>query len=192
MIAAGMTTAWMTAAMTDAPAIDTADEIDRAETGTPAIGDFLDDERVVIDLEVSSRKRLFEQMAKLLSSPEGGPDVDTVLHTLTKREKLGCTAIGNGVALPHGRIEGLAEPVISVARLRHAISYDAPDGVPVWLAVCLLVPAEANQTHLQLLAALAARFNTPGFPVRLRQAQTATELTAHFKATHFQDEQVPA
>ncbi len=153
------------------------------EGGAPAIGDFLADERVVIDLEVSSRKRLFEAMANLVASPSrgGGADVDTVLGTLTKREKLGSTGIGNGIALPHGRIEGLAEPVMAAARLKHGIEYDAPDGAPVWLAVCLLAPLEADRTHLRLLAALAARFNTPGFPERLRQAQTARELAAHFK-----------
>lgn len=165
-----------------------------AHAAAPAIGDFLDERRVVIDLEVSSRKRLFEQMAKLLSSgndnrdedndeddDKRGPDLDTVLHTLTRREKLGCTGIGDGIALPHGRIEGLAEPMMAVARLKHGINYDAPDDVPIWLAVCLLVPVEANETHLKLLAALAACFSTPGFPERLRKARNAAGLAAHFK-----------
>ena len=169
--------------------------IDAAASG-PAIADFLDDARVVIDLDVSSRKRLFEQMAKLLASRGGdvggddagnddndGLDFDTVLHILTRREKLGCTGIGNGIALPHGRSEGLAEPVMAVARLKRAISYDAPDGVPVWLAVCLLVPAEANETHLQLLAALATRFSTPGFSEQLKAARSAAQLAAHLKTT---------
>ena len=161
----------------------------------PVIGDFLAQRRVVIDLDVSSRKRLFEHMAKLLSSHKShnnddddhgdqgkrGPDLDTVLHTLTKREKLGCTGIGNGIALPHGRIEGLAEPRMALARLKHGIPYDAPDDVPVWLAVCLLAPVEADETHLKLLAALAECFSTPGFPERLKQARNASELVAHFK-----------
>ena len=171
-------------------AIDAAADAGGRVAGAPAIADFLDDARVVIDLDVSSRKRLFEQMAKLLASRGGdaggddgndGLDFDTVLHILTRREKLGCTGIGDGIALPHGRSEGLAEPVMAVARLKHALSYDAPDGVPVWLAVCLLVPAEANETHLQLLAALATRFSTPGFSERLKAARSAAELAAHLK-----------
>ena len=167
----------------------------------PVIGDFLAQRRVVIDLDVSSRKRLFEHMAKLLSSHKShnngdddhgdqgkrGPDLDTVLHTLTKREKLGCTGIGNGIALPHGRIEGLAEPRMALARLKHGIPYDAPDDVPVWLAVCLLAPVEADETHLKLLAALAECFSTPGFPERLKQARNASELVAHFKNTSDQN-----
>ena len=177
-------------------AIDAAHDAGGRIAGAPAIADFLDDARVVIDLDVSSRKRLFEQMAKLLASRgddaggdasddagNNGLDFDTVLHILTRREKLGCTGIGNGIALPHGRSKGLAEPVMAVARLKRAISYDAPDGIPVWLAVCLLVPAEANETHLQLLAALATRFSTPGFSEQLKAARSAAQLAAHLKTT---------
>ncbi len=157
-----------------------------------AIGDFLTDQRVVIDLEVSSRKRLFEQLANLLlcgnirgdfalaEQDDTGVDLDSVLHILTKREKLGCTGIGNGIAIPHGRVEGLAAPLMAIARLRNAIHYDATDGVPVWLAVCLLVPANANDTHLRLLAELASRFTTPGFAARLKASTSAAELAAHF------------
>jgi len=167
-------------------ATDVAHDIDGAETegvvdDAPAISDFLRDDRVVIDLDVSSRKRLFEQMAKLVSSADDGPGLDTILRTLTDRERLGCTGIGNGIALPHGRIENLVEPVIAIARLKHAIDYDAPDGVPVWFAVCLMVPSEAHQTHLELLAILATRFSTPGFIDQLKQSRTAAELSAHFR-----------
>lgn len=156
---------------------------DRSDAGINQIeiGDFLDTQRVLIDLDVSNRKRLFEQMAKLVICHDEAIDVDTVLHVLTQREKLGCTGIGNGIALPHGRIEGLNKPVVAIARLKHAIPYDAPDDIPVWLAVCLLVSAEADDTHLQLLAALAARFNTPGFTEQTKEAQSAAELVAHFK-----------
>lgn len=145
----------------------------------PHIGDFLDPRRVVIDLEVSSRKRLFERMAELVSSQPGAPDLDEVLGTLTRREKLGCTGIGHGIALPHGRIEGLAGPVIAVARLKRAIDYQAPDGEPVWLVVCLLVPVEATETHLKILAALAAHFSAPDFPRQLKRCHSAQQLAAH-------------
>ena len=177
------------------PPINAARDADGTQAGTPAIGDFLDDARVMIDLDVSSRKRLFEQMAKLLASrpgdggegddaddEDGAPDLDSVLHILTKREKLGCTGIGNGIALPHGRIEGLGAPLMAVARLKHPIHYDAADGAPVWLAVCLLAPAETNETHLRLLAALAKRFGAPGFLEGLKQARSAGELAARLKA----------
>lgn len=171
-----------------------------------ALGRFIARERVVIDLEVSSRKRLFEQMAKLIVAPTpmqaeatadpaaapvsessentenvSIPDVDAVLHALVQREKLGCTGIGNGIALPHGRLAGVTEPLIAIARLKHAINYDAPDNEWVWLAVCLLVSEEAEEAHLQLLATLAACFKRRDFLARLKNSRSASELAAYFQ-----------
>lgn len=151
--------------------------------GVPAeveVGRFLDAGRVAVDVEVGSRKRLLEVMARLATTGaevlEG--DVDGVLRVLTQREKLGSTGIGGGIALPHGRIDGLAEPVMAAARLKEGVEYDAPDGEAVWLVVCLLVPVDADEMHLRLLGALAARFERPGFVGRLKGAGSAGELAA--------------
>lgn len=144
----------------------------------PRIGDFLAPERVLADLEVGSRKRLFEQLARLVSSRPGAPALDDILATLIKREKLGCTGVGHGIALPHGRLDGLDAPVIAAARLKTPIDYDAPDGRAVWLAVCLLVPAEATATHLNILAALAGSFSRPEFCAQLKACNNAAELAA--------------
>ena len=168
-----------TAAEVDAE-VDT--EVDGAAAEEISLGDFVDDARVVVDLDVASRKRLFEQMAKLaVARGDDGPDLDSVLRALTRREKLGCTGIGNGIALPHGRIDGFQNPVVAIARLKTAIPYDAPDGAPVWLAVCLLAPVCANGIHLRLLAALAERFHSPAFRESLQRARSAAELAARFK-----------
>jgi len=144
----------------------------------PRIGDFLAAERVVVGLDVGSRKRLFEHMARMVSAQDGAPALDDILATLIKREKLGCTGVGDGIALPHGRLGGLEAPVIAAARLKNAIDYDAPDGNPVWLAVCLLAPVEATSTHLNILAALAGRFAMPEFCAQLKSCGSAAELAA--------------
>lgn len=144
----------------------------------PRIGDFLAVERVAVNLEVGSRKRLFEQFARMVSARDGAPGLDDILATLIKREKLGCTGVGRGIALPHGRLDGLESPVIAAARLKNAIDYDAPDGQPVWLAVCLLVPVDATSTHLNILAALAASFSDSGFTAQLKSCDSAAELAA--------------
>ncbi len=145
-----------------------------------SIHDFINVDRVVIDLCVSNRKRLFDHLAKLISPHDNEEEIDAILHVLTKREKLGCTGIGKGIALPHGRIESFTEPVIAIARLRDVIHYDAPDEVPIWLAVCLLVPSENQQLHLQLLASLAERFEQPNFIEKLKRARSASELVECF------------
>ena len=129
---------------------------------------LLSPQRVACGLAVSSRKRLFEELARLISSaagpldrfPPGAAALDRgrVFDILHERERLGSTAVGRGIALPHGRMPGLRGPIVAAARLARPIDYDAPDGEAVWLAVCLLVPAEANAAHLHLLASLAARF----------------------------------
>jgi len=142
------------------------------------IGDFLSEERVVVGLEVGSRKRLFEELARMVAAEFSAPTLDDILATLIKREKLGCTGLGHGIALPHGRLDGLDAPVIAAAKLKDAIDYDAPDGEAVWLAVGLLVPVEATTAHLNILAALAANFSRPAFCAQLKSCATAFDLAA--------------
>ncbi len=146
--------------------------------------DYLNCDLVITDMEVTSKKRLLEQFAKLIANDnddrdgndENRPGLDLIFDTLYNRERLGCTALGKGIALPHGRIEGLIQPVISIARLKQPVDYDAPDGMPVWLAVCLLVPANAHDVHLNLLALLAGKFSDEQFTDVLRKTRTAEAL----------------
>ena len=145
--------------------------------------DYLDPAHVVLDLPVASRKRLFEELATVLTSGQEEGDEEEqeqawekVFEVLLERERLGCTALGQGIALPHGRLNGLRRPVISIIRLKDPIDYDAPDGKPVWLAICLLVPADANEIHLGLLAALSSRLSNELFVEGILSAQSATEV----------------
>ena len=146
---------------------------------------YLHPERVVVNMPVASRKRLFENFAELITSngldanpeqDEDIPDLEQIFATLHNRERLGSTGLGKGIALPHGRIDNLSEPVIAIAKLKDPIDYDAPDNIPVWLAVCLLVPTEANEIHLNLLSALATRFSDEEFVREVKETSTATEL----------------
>jgi len=164
-----------------------------SQTSPVAKSNFLKPEQVVANLCVASRKRLFERFSELIASrfslefkeSEGADTSDedeevlsaeSIFETLHDRERLGCTALGKGIALPHGRIAGLSAPVIAVARLEKPISYDAPDGVPVWIAVCLLVPSDANDVHLQLLASLASRFSDQKFVQEVQSADSDIDL----------------
>ncbi|WP_424946709.1 PTS sugar transporter subunit IIA [Candidatus Spongiihabitans sp.] len=145
---------------------------------------YLQPDLVVVNLCIASRKRLLKQFAELIaanaaicnSEHSDDPYLEQIFVTLHNRERLGSTALGNGIALPHGRIEGLSEPVIAIAKLEHPVDYDAPDGMPVWLAVCLLVPAEANEVHLSLLATLAAKFDDDDFVREVKKTGSTTEI----------------
>lgn len=109
---------------------------------------------VLIDLAITSKKRLFEQ-AGLLFENNHGIERGKVFDSLFARERLGSTGLGEGVAIPHGRIKGLKETHAALIKLQTPIPFDAPDGEPVRLLVFLLVPEHATEEHLELLSELA-------------------------------------
>ncbi len=109
---------------------------------------------VLVNLSVTSKKRLFEQ-AGLLFENNHGIERGKVFDSLFARERLGSTGLGEGVAIPHGRIKGLKDTVAAVIGLAEPIPFDAPDGQPVSLLVFLLVPEHATEEHLELLSELA-------------------------------------
>ena len=124
---------------------------------------------VLLDLDVSSKKRLFEQIGLLFENSRQIPRL-RVFDALFDREKLGSTGLGYGVAIPHGRIKTLKEPVCAFVRAAAPIAFESPDGQPVNLVFAMLVPEHANETHLELLSELAQMFSDSG----LRDALAAT------------------
>jgi PTS system nitrogen regulatory IIA component len=113
---------------------------------------------VSLDLQASSKKRLFEQAGLLFENLDGIAR-NVVFDSLFAREKLGSTGLGQGVAIPHGRIKGLKEALGAFVRLAQPVPFDAPDGNPVSLVFVLLVPEKATEKHLQILSELAQMFS---------------------------------
>ena len=109
---------------------------------------------VMIGLDASSKKRAFEQAGLLFENNQGIARVK-VFDSLFARERLGSTGLGEGIAIPHGRIKGLKEAVAALVRLSEPVAFDAPDGKSVNLLVFLLVPEQATQQHLEILSELA-------------------------------------
>lgn len=109
---------------------------------------------VLVNVAVTSKKRLFEQ-AGLLFENSHGIERGKVFDALLSRERLGSTGLGEGVAIPHGRIKGLEQAVGAVMRLATPVPFEAPDGEPVSLLVFLLVPENATEEHLEILSELA-------------------------------------
>lgn len=137
--------------------------------------ELLSPEHVVVGLRVTSRHGLLEALARMLAAP--GDDL-CVLEALTERETLGSTALGGGVALPHGRCTTLHSPAAVFARLARPLEFGAPDGKPVDLVCALVTPNHFTQEHLSLLAEIAARFSDEQAVASLRQAPDATTLRA--------------
>jgi len=121
-------------------------------------GKLLNPAHVLVDLAASSKKRLFEQ-AGLLFENHDGIARSLVFDSLFARERLGSTGLGQGVAIPHGRIKGLKEALGAFIRLVQPIPFDAPDGAPVTLVFVLIVPEKATEKHLQILSELAQMFS---------------------------------
>ena len=113
---------------------------------------------VVSDLAASSKKRLFEQVG-LLFENHHGISRGVVFDSLFTRERLGSTGLGQGVAIPHGRIKGIKDALGAFVRLAQPVPFDAPDGKPVRLVFALLVPEHATEKHLEILSELAQMFS---------------------------------
>ena len=143
------------------------------------IADLLPASNVLLDLDASTKSRLFEAIGALFEGARG-LSRQLVADSLTAREKLGSTGLGQGIAIPHGRIKGLAAAQGAFARLAEPIAFDAPDGKPVSQVFVLLVPEHATEQHLQLLSELAQMFSDRAFRDELRAAENATSVHAVF------------
>ena len=127
---------------------------------------------VLLGLDVSSKKRLFEQIGLLFENSRQIPR-SRVFDSLFEREKLGSTGLGFGVAIPHGRIKSIKEPVCAFVRTEAPVAFEAPDGQPVNLVFAMLVPEHATEAHLEILSELAQMFSESAMRDRLAAAPDA-------------------
>ena len=130
------------------------------------IARLLPETNVALDLDMASKRRVFDEAGMMFQNHQGIAR-STVFDSLFARERLGSTGLGQGVAIPHGRIAKLAAPIGAFLRLKEAIPFEAPDGKPVNLLFFVLVPEKATDTHLQILASLAEMFADVGMRERL-------------------------
>ena len=136
--------------------------------------------QVLLDLESSSKKRVFEQVGMVFESNLGLSRA-VVFDSLFAREKLGSTGLGQGVAIPHGRIKGLKQAAGAFVRLKSPVPFDAPDGRAVNLLFFLLVPEQATEHHLEILSELAQRFAERPFRDALAAAPDPAAVIALFQ-----------
>jgi PTS system nitrogen regulatory IIA component len=145
---------------------------------------FLLEQRIGCNVEAASKKRVLEQLGQRLA--ESVPDLtqDLVFDALLERERLGSTGLGKGIALPHARMAQVDHAMGACIKLNEGVDFDAIDGAPVDLAFAMLVPEQATDEHLQLLATLARMFSDEHFCAELRRAKTDHDL---FRLIHRQD-----
>jgi nitrogen PTS system EIIA component len=141
------------------------------------IAPLITPDTALLDLSFTSKKKLFEHAAELLARTHGLKSTD-IFTSLFERERLGSTALGYGIAIPHGRIKGLKDASGAFYRLKTPLEFDAPDNQPVSLCFILLVPKDANERHLQILGELAQLFGDDAMRSKLLNIATPAELIA--------------
>lgn len=139
--------------------------------------DILAPEAVLAGLAVAGKKALFQQIGQIAAKIVA-VDAKLVVDRLGEREKLGSTGFGGGVAIPHGKIEGLDRIVGVFARLSQPIDFQAIDDLPVDLVFALLSPPEAGVDHLKTLARVSRRLRDRPFVAKLRGAGSPDALFA--------------
>jgi nitrogen PTS system EIIA component len=141
------------------------------------ISDLLSSTDALFDLRIAGKASLLQELAARAATGLG-LDVDRIAPVLLKREKLGSTGIGRGVAIPHARLPELQRPFGLLAKLRQPIEFDAIDGQAVDIVFVLLLPAAAENEALGALALVARTLRSPESLARLRGAKSASELYA--------------
>jgi nitrogen PTS system EIIA component len=139
------------------------------------ISKILPPDNVVVDADSTSKKRVFER-AGILFENQLQIARSLVFDSLFARERLGSTGLGQGVAIPHGRVKGLRDAVGAFFKTKNPIAFDAPDGLPVNLIFILLVPERATDLHLQLLGELAQMFSDKPFREQLQVLDDPTAI----------------
>jgi nitrogen PTS system EIIA component len=137
---------------------------------------FLLEKRIGCNVEAASKKRVLEQLGQRLAESVPELTQDLVFDALLERERLGSTGLGKGIALPHARMPQVTQAIGTFITLPEGVDFDAIDGNPVDLAFAMLVPEEATDEHLQLLAKLASMFSDNSFCTALREAETDNDL----------------
>ncbi|MYZ51957.1 PTS sugar transporter subunit IIA [Malikia spinosa] len=132
-------------------------------------------DQVLVAVDATSKKRAFEE-AGLLFETLHGLNRALVTDSLFARERLGSTGLGHGVAIPHGRIKGLKQPLAAVFQLAQPIGFDAPDESPVGLLIFLLVPEASTQKHLEILSEIAELLSDGVLRERMKGSTDAADL----------------
>ena len=152
------------------------------------LADIISPERVVSNVQAKSKKRAFETTSGVIASnADISMGVNDIFDSLIARERLGTTAIGHGIAIPHGRVKESNETIGAFMQLSEGIDCDALDNQAVKLIFAVLVPEKTNEEHLQLLARLAQMFKNSDLREKLMAApdnQTLYDLLVQWDQAH--------
>ena len=140
------------------------------------ITDMMKKEYIIDDLQAKSKKDVLGELSGVFQRGGIGIDREAVTSILLEREKLGSTGIGDGIAIPHGKLAGLNDLIISFGRSREGIDFDAMDGKRVHLFFLLMAPDNSASHYLKTLAKLSRMLKDGAFRKKLMTARTIGEI----------------
>jgi PTS system nitrogen regulatory IIA component len=140
------------------------------------IVDFVRPELIVGDLQARDKTEVIKELANHLAGHVPGVDRESLAKVLLERERLASTAIGEGVAIPHGKLDAVGKLVACVGRAPGGVDFDSMDGRPTHLFFVLVAPENSTGVHLKALARISRLFKDPEFRTRLMQAKDAAEI----------------
>jgi len=146
--------------------------------------DLLSPGRILAGVRINSRKRLLELISETLAKKNKELNSREIFESLCVREQLGSTGLGDGVAIPHGRISGTRDVEALFLQLIKPLPFDAEDGKPVDLIFALAIPKHCTEDHSKLLSSIAERFSDPELLECLRKAEDANEIWQLLSSSH--------
>ena len=140
------------------------------------IAEFLSPQAVVADLRAQTKQEILKELSDSLARANPGLRPDRLVEVLHEREKLGSTGIGEGVAIPHGKLGGLTQLLASFGVSRGGVDFEAIDGKPTHLFFALVAPENSAGVHLKALARISRLFKNPRFRQSILEASSAEEI----------------
>ena len=145
-----------------------------------SLSQWISIERTYLGAFGLSKKKVLQTISEFLAEHTENIDANALYDGLIARERLGATAMGGGIAIPHCRLDACSHPLVSLFCLSDSVDFEAPDRLPVDLLVVLIVPLEATDEHLSLLAEIAQKLSDESLVARLRASKDSRELYQNF------------
>lgn len=150
------------------------------------LSEIIEEDNIIPELKAKDKKGVLEELAKVISDHDPSIDKKALVKVLVERERLGTTGIGDGVAIPHGKLKGVGYPIMSFGRSKEGLDFESIDKQPVYLFFLLIAPDNSSGIHLQVLARIAKMLKSSTFRKRLMEIGTRKEL---YKAIVHVDEE---
>jgi len=140
------------------------------------LSDIIEEDYIIPELKANDKRGVLEELTEMITVREPSIDKMALVKVLVDRERLGSTGIGDGVAIPHGKLNGVKQPIISFGRSKQGLDFDSMDGQPAYLFFLIVAPENSSGFHLQVLAKIEKILKSSVFRKKLMDADSRIEL----------------